>query len=129
MTKLLTQNEIDSHIGQRLKFRRLMIGKTLDDIGKIVGVSFQQIQKYERGQNSVSCSKLFHLSQALKVEPSYFFEQLDNASTSLNENSVGFEHKINGNDKELISMIKSYSSVKDSNIRKKIVDLVKSLSE
>ncbi len=129
MTKHLTQSEIDSHIGQRLKFRRLMVGKTLDDVGKIVGVSFQQIQKYERGQNSVSCSKLFHLAQALKVEPSYFFEQLDNNSASLNETSASFEHKVNGNDKELISMIKSYSSVKDANIRKKIVDLVKSLSE
>lgn len=96
MTKILTQNEIDNHIGQRLKFRRLLMGKTLDDVGKIVGVSFQQIQKYERGQNSVSCSKLFYLSQALKVEPSYFFEQLNNASTSLSDNSANFEHNING---------------------------------
>ncbi len=129
MTKILTQNEIDNHIGQRLKFRRLLMGKTLDDVGKIVGVSFQQIQKYERGQNSVSCSKLFYLSQALKVEPSYFFEQLNNASTSLSDNSANFEHNISGNDKELISMIKSYTSIKDATIRKKIVDLVKSLSE
>jgi transcriptional regulator with XRE-family HTH domain len=105
------------------------MGKTLDDVGKIVGVSFQQIQKYERGQNSVSCSKLFYLSQALKVEPSYFFEQLNNPSTSISDNSASFEHNISGNDKELISMIKSYASIKDATIRKKIVDLVKSLSE
>ena len=119
MTKPLTQSEIDNHIGQKLKFRRLMMGKTLDDVGKIVGVSFQQIQKYERGQNSVSCSKLFHLAWALKVEPSYFFEQLGSSATSLNETPASFEHKANGNDKELISMIKSYSSVKDANVRKK----------
>jgi transcriptional regulator with XRE-family HTH domain len=129
MTKPLTQNEIDNHIGQKLKFRRLMIGKTLDDIGKIVGVSFQQIQKYERGQNSVSCSRLFNLAQVLKVDPSYFFEELVSKTTSLNDSSASFDYKVNGNDKELINLIKSYNGIQDSTVRKKIIDLAKSLSK
>ncbi len=129
MNKPLTQNEIDNHIGQKLKFRRLMIGKTLDDIGKIVGVSFQQIQKYERGQNSVSCSRLFNLAQVLKVDPSYFFEELVSKTTSLNDSSVSFDCKVSGNDKELINLIKSYNGIQDSTVRKKIIDLAKSLSK
>jgi transcriptional regulator with XRE-family HTH domain len=130
MKEFLTAEEIDHYIGQKLKFRRLMIGKTLDDVGKLVGVSFQQIQKYERGQNSISSSRLFYLAKALDVDTSYFFEQINNTNNSVSDSSqTEFDSIVNVNDRELISIIKSYSMIKDANIRKKLTELVKALSE
>ena len=130
MSDYLTPKYIDCHIGQKAKFCRLIAGKTLEDVGKLVGVSFQQIQKYERGQNSISSSRLYSLAQALGVEVSYFFEQLNNQlnSNSLNDASEEIDNVVNSNDKELINLIKHYNSIKDVTVRKKAVDLVKSIS-
>lgn len=119
-----TQEEIDHHIGQKLKFRRIMLKKTLDDVGKLVGVSFQQIQKYELGRNSVSCSRLYHLAKSLGVQPEYFFDGL--VLTDIPDHGA---HLIDTNDRDLVSLVKHFCGLKEEKIRRKVLDLVKSLSE
>jgi transcriptional regulator with XRE-family HTH domain len=67
---------IDSHVGGKLRQKRLEYGMTQEDLAKLVGVTFQQIQKYEKGQNRVSYSKLYEIAAILKIDISYFFDGL-----------------------------------------------------
>ncbi len=128
MPRTSTNDNLDVHIGQKLKFRRLVQGKTLSEIGSAIGVSFQQIQKYETGKNTISSRKLYALSQLLGVDTNYFFEQLSAVSVAANELS-DLEQEVNVSEKEIVQLIKSYSSLKDARVRKQILDLVCSLSK
>jgi transcriptional regulator with XRE-family HTH domain len=67
---------VDAHIGQRIKSRRVMLGLSQEKLGEILGLTFQQIQKYERGTNRVSASRLHHISQALDTNTGFFYEDL-----------------------------------------------------
>jgi transcriptional regulator with XRE-family HTH domain len=123
---------IDTYIGQRLKFRRAQQGKNLQELGDLLKVSFQQIQKYESGQNKISSSNLYLLSKYLKTDVSHFFEGIDkNTDTKApdaHENTPDFEwtnHSMS--DKELLSLIKYYSKIESTSVRKKILDLIKTL--
>jgi transcriptional regulator with XRE-family HTH domain len=65
---------MDIHVGRRIRQRRQFLGMSIETLAKVVGVSFQQVQKYEIGFNSVSASRLFELAKALDAPPSFFFE-------------------------------------------------------
>jgi len=69
-------NEIDYHVGKRLRRRRRLLGLTQQSLGEMVGIRFQQIQKYECGANRISAARLFELSEALSVPIQYFYEGL-----------------------------------------------------
>jgi len=75
-------NEIDIHVGQRLRLARILRGLSQDELGKEVGVTFQQIQKYERGTNRVSAGRLVALAKALDLEILFFFQDLDDVQQS-----------------------------------------------
>ncbi|MEM8813260.1 MAG: helix-turn-helix transcriptional regulator [Pseudomonadota bacterium] len=75
-------NEIDIHVGQRLRLARVLRGLSQDELGKKVGVTFQQIQKYERGANRVSAGRLVALAKALELEILFFFQDLEDADTT-----------------------------------------------
>ena len=68
---------VDRHVGRRVAERRISLGHSQSDLGQVVGLTFQQIQKYEKGANRISSSKLWELSRFLKVDIGYFFEGLD----------------------------------------------------
>jgi transcriptional regulator with XRE-family HTH domain len=70
-------NSIDEHIGAKLRARRITLGLSQQELGEAIEITFQQVQKYERGSNRISASGLFELSQVLKVGISYFFQGLD----------------------------------------------------
>jgi transcriptional regulator with XRE-family HTH domain len=67
---------IDVHVGSRMQLRRTLLGMTQEQLAKAIGVSFQQVQKYERGLNRLSASRLFDVCQALGVSITYFFEDV-----------------------------------------------------
>ena len=66
-------NPIDVHVGSRIRLRRTMLGMSQEKLGESLGITFQQIQKYEKGTNRVSCSRLYEISQILDVPITYFF--------------------------------------------------------
>lgn len=70
-------NRVDRHVGMRMRMRRRSLGLSQGALADVIGLTFQQVQKYERGANRVSASKLWEIGHALKVGPSYFFEGLD----------------------------------------------------
>ena len=69
-------NYVDAHVGSRVRLRRQMIGMSQEKLGDILGITFQQVQKYEKGSNRVSASRLHHMSKALGVSIQYFFDDL-----------------------------------------------------
>ena len=70
-------NPIDIHVGKRLRLRRLLLGLSQDRLGQMIGLTFQQIQKYENGTNRISASRLWDIAVLLEVPISFFFEDMD----------------------------------------------------
>lgn len=68
---------VDIHVGRRVKERRVLLGLSQDDLGKLLGLTFQQVQKYEKGWNRISAGKLWELTHILGVPVSWFFEGID----------------------------------------------------
>lgn len=132
MTKT-SPNSIDLQIGRNLKLKRIKAGKSLQELGAILDVSFQQIQKYERGQNKISSSSLFILANSLEADISYFFsgllEEKSKNFEHLAEEKEIFEHIDSIPNYEITNLVKFYSQIKDHIIRKKTLELIKSLSK
>ena len=127
-------DNIDKLVSKRLKMRRVMLGLSQQDIGKAVGVSIQQIQKYEKATNRVSSGKLFAIAKYLKVPVTHFYEKSDDnylCSSAFAEESAKYEAEakdISVSEKELISLIKAFGEVKSSQSRKKIIELVRAMA-
>jgi transcriptional regulator with XRE-family HTH domain len=130
---------VDIHVGARLRFRRNMVGMSQEQLGKASGLTFQQIQKYERGANRMGASRLFQLARLLDVPVSYFFEELPpalsgKAPSQLNDNAQTLSDG-NSNDqqilrrRETLELIRAYYRITDPKQRRKVYELVKSLAE
>lgn len=125
-------SHIDSHVGYKLKMLRLKMGRSLNEVGELLGVSFQQIQKYEKGTNKISSSNLYVLADKLGTSVGYFFDGLNSGADG--EYSLGedkdefvFDTPSNISDNELITLVKNYSKIKDSNIRRSLLDLLRAI--
>lgn len=122
---------VDIHVGKRLRSRRTILGMSQEEIGAAVGITFQQVQKYERGLNRIGSSRLYQFSCLLGVSVSYFFEEFHDASLSTDsgmaEEPASFEHE-HFNNKEVLTLVRAYYGISDPLVRKKILSLVKSLS-
>ncbi len=123
-------SHIDSHVGYKLKMLRLKMGRSLNEVGELLGVSFQQIQKYEKGANRISSSNLYILADKLGTSVGYFFDGLNSDADS--EYNLGedkdefvFDAPSNISDNELIVLVKNYSKIKESNLRRALLDLLR----
>ncbi|MBB4268188.1 helix-turn-helix domain-containing protein [Roseospira visakhapatnamensis] len=79
---------IDSHVGRRMRLRRAVLGKSQDQVARALGVSFQQVQKYERGSNRISASRLFDVARCLDVPVGYFFDDLADDAVAARDQEV-----------------------------------------
>ena len=128
---------IDIHVGSRVRLRRNLLGMNQTDLGKAVGTSYQQIQKYERGVNRVGASRLFNLGRALDVPISYFFEDLSPAAAGggkrrtrgLSEAPAAVLEPDSLSRRETGELIRAYYRVKDAKQRRRVLDLIKALSD
>ena len=128
---------IDIHVGSRVRLRRNLLGLTLQTLGKAVGTSYQQIQKYERGVNRVGASRLFNLGRALDVPVSFFFEDLSPAAAGarkrrakgLSEAPAAALDSDVLNKRETGELIRAYYRVKDPKVRKRVLDLLQALGK
>lgn len=75
-TSIKSPDPVDEHVGSRVRMRRMVLGLSQEKLGDALGVTFQQVQKYERGTNRISASRLFQIASTLRVEPGFFFEGL-----------------------------------------------------
>lgn len=126
---------VDIHVGRRLRLKRTILGLSQEAVGKEIGVTFQQIQKYERGINRMGASRLYDFAKALGVQVSYFFdgygEYMNEAGEVLaaaEPDNAGFEHeKINN--RETLEIMRAYYRIKNPAVRKRIIELVKAFAE
>lgn len=130
-------NLIDIYVGTRLRLQRTLLGLTQEKLGDAVGLTFQQIQKYERGANRVGASRLFALSRALKVSVEFFFDGMDQAQEAralaiIANASVGEPLRDMSMDlpagRETLDLVRSYYAIQDVESRKKILDFIKSMA-
>jgi len=128
-------NPVDIHVGTRLRSRRLLLGMSQEELGKSVGLTFQQVQKYERGTNRVSASRLYELSHILQVPTTFFFDGLpddDMANTQLAGFSDKGQDPFQGEDlmvkKETIDLIRAYYNIEDTSLRKQIMEMAKAMA-
>ena len=127
-------NPIDIHVGGRIRLRRMMSGLSQERLGEQMGLTFQQIQKYEKGANRVGASRLFQLAQVLEVPVSYFFDDLESEADTLKP--TGFaEPKSQDfvleflNSREGLELNRAFVKIQDPQVRRRILELIKSLSE
>lgn len=118
---------IDLHVGSRLRYRRLMLGMSQEALAESVGLRFQQIQKYEKGQNRIGASRLYRLAIALKVPLAYFFEglpQQPDGDLEAARRPLEFLGTPEGQE-----LAVSFMRIGDAATRRKLLDLVRSLAE
>lgn len=126
---------VDVYVGKRLRLRRSILGMSQESIGKAIGVTFQQIQKYERGINRMGASRLYDFARALGVQISYFFEGYGNYTQpevaelgAAESEAPRFDHADMDN-RETRDMMRAYFRVKNPAVRKRIVELVKAFAD
>ena len=120
-------HKVDIHVGQKLRQRRWLIGMTQQALAEMVGIKFQQIQKYETGANRVSASRLWDISEALDVPASYFFEDMVDSEARV----VGLATKAPADllkDKEAMDLVRSYYAIPE-NQRRRLFELARVLSD
>ena len=126
-------NPIDVHVGNRVRMRRMLIGMSQEKLGEKLGLTFQQVQKYEKGSNRVSASRLHHMAQILNVPVQYFFDDLPEGAAS--EEHGGFSESAEPNmimsflsTSEGLQLTRAFNEITDTDVRRRVVDLVKSLA-
>lgn len=123
---------IDVFVGSKLRARRTMAGMSQEALGQAVGVTFQQIQKYERGTNRIVVSRLYQFTKVLNVPITYFFEGIEQATSPqgvvIREEQAGFEVEPLIT-KSSVELLKRFSSIADPSKKKIVTDLVKTFAQ
>ena len=121
-------NPTDLHVGERTRQRRLELGMTQTELGRALGLTLQQVQKYERGINRVSSSRLFDLSRALHVSVSYFFEGLPDARIATVTNRLDVDSLGRPDSAEARELVRAYYGITDPNLRSQVWQLAMALA-
>ena len=125
-------NPTDKHVGARVRMRRMMLGMSQEKLGDSLGLTFQQVQKYEKGANRIGASRLQQIAQILQVPVSFFFEGAPNAVTHNQPDGLAeapsptyvsdFLATSDG-----LALTKAFMGIKDAKLRRRIVDLVEQI--
>ena len=131
MTKK-SPNPIDKHVGSRVRMRRMMISMSQEKLGDQLGITFQQIQKYEKGTNRIGASRLQHIANVLGVPVAFFFEgaptlQAGGSGAFSESPSPAYVSDFLATSDGL-ALVKSFMRVKDAKVRRRIVDLVEAMT-
>jgi transcriptional regulator with XRE-family HTH domain len=134
---------VDEYVGKRVRLRRILMGMSQEALGLAVGVTFQQVQKYERGINRIGCSRLYQFSQRLGTPISFFFDGFDNDNGSdieypkapasqllrVAESAMpAFEYE-QMSSRETLEMMRAFNRISDPQVRKRVFDLVRALAD
>jgi transcriptional regulator with XRE-family HTH domain len=125
-------NPIDIHVGSRIRLRRNMLGLSQEKLGEAIGLTFQQVQKYERGANRVGASRLHELSRVLDVPVSFFFDDMDPVRAPAIPDGFA-EAPAEGFDsdplrrRETVDLVSAYYEIGDATLRRRFFDLAKAL--
>jgi transcriptional regulator with XRE-family HTH domain len=124
-------NSIDRHVGSRVRMRRLMLGMSQTKLGDALGLTCQQVQKYEKGRNRIGASRLQQMFQILQVPPAFFFEGVPNAHPQPDGDSDPFSYAYVSDflaTSDGLALTKAFVQIKEPAIRRSIVLLVKEVA-
>src|SRR6266496_166866 len=124
-------NTTDQHVGRRVRMRRLMLAMSQEKLGAALGLTFQQVQKYEKGTNRIGASRLQQLSQILQVPVAFFFEGAPNASAPYGSNGSALSiAKVNDfiSDSNGLRLIGAFMRIDNADLRRRIVMLVQEIA-
>jgi transcriptional regulator with XRE-family HTH domain len=129
---------IDVHVGSRVRLRRTLLGMSQEKLGEALGLTFQQVQKYERGVNRIGASRLFDLARILDVPIGFFFDDMPD---SMGGTPSGFRSRLGGfaetqegfeddtlHRRETLELVRAYYRISEPAVRKRVFDLIKSLA-
>ncbi|MBB3268300.1 transcriptional regulator with XRE-family HTH domain [Azospirillum sp. OGB3] len=139
-TKSDKPNPIDAHVGSRVRLRRTLLGMSQEKLGDAIGLTFQQVQKYERGANRIGASRLFKLSQVLDVPVSFFFDDMpaEAAAAAVDDDEAGgggFEERSVTCEpdpmakRETLELVRAYYRINDPSVRKQLFQMTKTLGD
>ena len=133
-------NPIDVHVGKRLRLRRTLLGMSQERLGEMLSLTFQQIQKYERGVNRIGSSRLYELGQILDVPVSFFFDDMADQASSSSGSMPGTDLPGEPDrfrcdlprdppleSRETLELIRAYYRINDAQVRKRLFELAKAL--
>ena len=132
-------SRIDVHVGLRIRLRRTLLGMSQERLGEALGLTFQQVQKYERGANRVGASRLFDLARVLDVPISYFFDDMPEPLAATYgspsaRRALGFAEAQEGfgddtmSRRETLELVRAYYRISEPAVRKRVFELIKSLT-
>ena len=122
---------VDVHVGSRVRLRRTLLGMSHEALGQAVGLTFQQIQKYERGANRVGASRLYEFSRILDVPVSYFFEDMADEVRNADPDDRDIEVVSEDeplSERETLELVRAYYRIKSPARRKALFDMINALS-
>jgi len=121
---------VDVHVGQRLRMRRTLLGMSQEKVADQLGLTFQQLQKYEKGANRISASRLYELGQILDVPPAFFFEEMTDSPKSGRTAKAAMtdEDRDPLAKRETLELVRAYYRIKDPAVRDRIRGLVNAMA-
>ena len=136
--RITNNSAIDLHVGKRLRLRRTLLGMSQEQLGAELNITFQQVQKYERGANRISASRLWDMSQILDVPISYFFDDMSETTMQSSPRRVarGLDHGDDAVDgvkdpmarRETLELVRTYYTIGDASLRKRVAEMVKAVA-
>jgi len=124
-------HHIDVHVGSRVRLRRMFIGMSQERLGDQMSLTFQQIQKYEKGTNRIGASRLFQLAEVLNVPVGFFFEGLETPHQAAGFAEPNSESYVMDflDSREGVELNRAFVRIKDPKVRKSIVDMVRAMAD
>ena len=129
---------VDMHVGARLRLRRTLLGISQGKLGDSVGLTFQQIQKYERGANRIGASRIYEFSHVLDVSVAYFFDEMNDVTKATRGRRINLKGRTSNDQVELetdplarretLELVRAYYKINDPKIRKRLFELIKTLA-
>ncbi len=130
-------NPIDAHVGARVRLRRTLLGMSQEKLGLRLGLTFQQVQKYERGANRIGASRLFDLSRVLDVPVSFFYDDMASGVADASPRQLSLGHQADCDAtadtdqlarRETLELVRAYYRIPSEPVRKRVFDLAKALA-
>lgn len=127
-------NPIDAHVGGRVRLRRMWLGLSQEKLGEKLGLTFQQIQKYEKGVNRIGASRLYDLSRVLGVGVEYFFEEFEDDPSEVrapSKNAQSDEESVSSflSSREGIDLNRAVARIRDTRVRRSLIELARVLAD
>jgi transcriptional regulator with XRE-family HTH domain len=135
--QITNNNPIDVHVGRRVRLRRTLLGMSQEQLGEALNITFPQVQKYERGSNRVSSSRLWDIAQILDVPVSFFFDDMSEGTMKhsprrMRSSDTRGDYEETPTDpmarRETLELVRAYYSIKNPTVRKRITEMVKSVA-